>query len=197
MRCYQYASRIVTDTLFQGAERINIQIICRFVKQNNVGAFFQHLCQMDAIALTAGQLADFFLLVGSLKVKLTDIGSGRHLFFTQLDNVQPVGNFFPNRLIGRKFIAALVYITQIYGFTDNNFSRIRLFLPGNHFEQSCLSGTVRPDNTDNRPLRNFERQVVNQYAVAKRLGNIFRLNDQISQTIRHRNIDISLRNLLF
>ena len=28
---------------------------------------------MDAIALTAGQLADFFLLVGSLKVKLTDI----------------------------------------------------------------------------------------------------------------------------
>ena len=61
--------------LFQRAQRVDIKIICRFVKQQQVCAAFQHPRQMHAIALTAGQLANMLLLVPALEVELADISA--------------------------------------------------------------------------------------------------------------------------
>ena len=40
--------------LFQCPQGIDVQVVGRFVKQQDVGARLQHLRQMDAVALTAG-----------------------------------------------------------------------------------------------------------------------------------------------
>ena len=37
---------------FQRAQRVDIQIICRFVKQQQIGPAFQHTRQMHTVTLT-------------------------------------------------------------------------------------------------------------------------------------------------
>ena len=76
--------------LFQRAKRVHIEVVGRLVKQQQVGATFQHPRQMHAVAFTTGQLADTFLLVAALEVELADIGARGHGALAKLDLVQPV-----------------------------------------------------------------------------------------------------------
>ena len=51
------------EGFFQGAQGVDIQIVGGFIEQQNVGAFGQGLGEMDAVAFTAREHADFLLLV--------------------------------------------------------------------------------------------------------------------------------------
>ena len=55
----------VFQRLFQRTERIDIEIVGGFIKEQDVPAFFQHFGEMNAVALTAGQQADLLLLIGA------------------------------------------------------------------------------------------------------------------------------------
>ena len=61
----------ILQRLFQRAQRIDVEIVGRFVEQQHVGAGLQHLGQMHAVAFAAGERADFLLLVGALEVEAT------------------------------------------------------------------------------------------------------------------------------
>jgi hypothetical protein len=56
-------------------QRLGVEIVGRFVEQQHVGAGLQHLGEMDAVALSAGQVADLLLLVGALEVERRAIGA--------------------------------------------------------------------------------------------------------------------------
>ena len=152
---------------------------------------------MNAVSFTTGELTDLLLLVTTFEVELSDISARRDGLFAKLHHIQTIGNFFPYGFIIAQFITCLVDIAQIYGFADSDCTGIRLFLSGNHTEQSGFTGTVRTYNTHNRTLRNFKRQVINQYFITVGFADIFGFNNQITQTLIHRNIDIGLCNFIF
>ena len=195
MRGDENASGIFHDTFFQRTQRINIKVIGRFVKKNNICPFTQHFSQVNTVALTTGELPHLFLLVSAFKIKLPDISTRRHLFFAKFNNIQPVGNFFPNGFVRIKLFTRLINITQINSITNSDCTAVRLFLSGNHTEQSSFTRTIRPDDTDNSTLRNFEREIINQQAVTITFRNSGCFNNQITQTVSHRNRNMSLRNL--
>ena len=49
----QHTTREVQQCIFERAQRIDVEIVGRFIEQQNIGLGFQHFCQMDAVALTA------------------------------------------------------------------------------------------------------------------------------------------------
>src|SRR5207247_7057772 len=53
VRDHDRAASKVLQRLFQSAKRVYVQVVGRFVEQQDVGAFFQHLREMDPIALAA------------------------------------------------------------------------------------------------------------------------------------------------
>ena len=47
------AAREILQRLFQRAQRIDVEVVGRFVEQQHVGAGLEHLGQMHAVALAA------------------------------------------------------------------------------------------------------------------------------------------------
>src|ERR1051326_8885947 len=79
------AAGIVEQCLFERAQRIDIEIVGRLVEQEEVGALLQHLCQMHAVALAAGELPPLFLLVGAAEIDQRAIGAARVLAAAETD----------------------------------------------------------------------------------------------------------------
>src|SRR6185312_10943835 len=55
--------------LFERAQRVDIQIVGRLVQENHIGGGLQHLGEMNAVALAARELADFFLLIRAAEIE--------------------------------------------------------------------------------------------------------------------------------
>ena len=73
--------------LLERAQRVDVEVVGRFVQEQQVRAALQQLREMDAIALTAREGPDFSLLVPPLEVEPGHIGAGRDGAFAQLDFV--------------------------------------------------------------------------------------------------------------
>src|SRR5438105_14535464 len=61
--------------LFQGPQRIHVQVVGRLVEQQQVAAAAEQLGEMHAVALAAGKLTDLALLVGALEIEARDIAA--------------------------------------------------------------------------------------------------------------------------
>src|SRR3546814_4597043 len=59
------AARIVFESVFQGTQRFDVKVIGRLVEQEDIAALLQELRHVNAVALTAGKLADLLLLIRS------------------------------------------------------------------------------------------------------------------------------------
>src|SRR5579885_2897724 len=77
----------VHDRILERAERIDVEIVGGLVQQDHVGAGLEHLREVNAVALSARELPDFFLRVGAAEVEQRDIGSARHLAPAEVDLV--------------------------------------------------------------------------------------------------------------
>src|SRR5512132_3478603 len=61
----------VLDRFLERTQSLDVEIVGRLVEQEDVATPLQHLGDVDAVALTAGQLADVLLLVLALEVEGT------------------------------------------------------------------------------------------------------------------------------
>ncbi len=75
--------------IFKRAERIDIKIIGRFVKEQQIGPRLQHLGQMNAVTLPTGKQTNFLLLIPTFKVERTNIGPAGGCLFAQLNHIRP------------------------------------------------------------------------------------------------------------
>ena len=63
-------NRRTLQRFFEGAQRVDVEVVGRLVEQHDVSARFQHLGEVHAVTLTAGQLTDLFLLIAAFEVEL-------------------------------------------------------------------------------------------------------------------------------
>src|SRR5713101_5299560 len=171
----------IDQRLFQRAQRVDVEVVGRLVEQQHVGAAFQHLGQVDAVALASRELTDLLLLVDALEVERTAIGAARHLAGAELDDVEPSRQFLPHRLVGIERLAALVDITQLHRRPDGERPRIGLVLADDHLEQGRLAGAVGTDHADDAAGRQVEGEVVDQEPIAEALGDLLRRDDVVAE----------------
>ena len=100
MRDDHRAAGEIRQRLFKCAKRIDIEIVGRLVEQKDIGAGFQHFGEMHAVALAAGELADFFLLIGPLEIEGRRIGARIDLALAEREKLIAAGNLFPDGLLG-------------------------------------------------------------------------------------------------
>src|SRR3954471_3151787 len=134
--------------LFQRAQRIDVKVVGRLVEQQYVGAGFEHLGQVHAVALAAGQGADLLLLVGALEIERRAVAARVDLALAQKNELVAAGNLLPHVLLAVERIARLIEIAEMYAFADPDGALVRRLLLGDHSEQSGLAGAVRADHAD-------------------------------------------------
>ena len=61
--------------VFQRAQRVDIQIVAGLIQQQHIGPGLEQFGEMDAVALTAGKIADLLLLIGAGEVEARHIGA--------------------------------------------------------------------------------------------------------------------------
>ena len=112
--------------------------------------------------------------------------------FAKREEIQAVGNLFPNIFIGIQIITALVNIAQFHGRTDVDAAAIRSFLAGNQLEQSGFTRAIWPDNTHNTARRQIKVQIIEQQFIAIGLGQALSFNNLAAQTGRCLNKNLRL-----
>src|SRR5262249_39799842 len=78
--------------VFQGAQGIDVEIVSRLIKKKEVAAATKELGEVNAVALAAGELADFALLIGPLEVEAGYVAARGDFLLTQEQRVVPAGD---------------------------------------------------------------------------------------------------------
>ena len=68
---------------------------------------------MDAIPLTAGEHADFFLLIGAGEVEPRNVRPRVHLAAAHFERVVAAGDFLVDRVVGLEVVADLIDVAQL------------------------------------------------------------------------------------
>ena len=92
---------------FERPQRVDVEVVRRFVEQQHVRAAAEQLGEVDAVAFTAGEDADLLLLVGAGEVEPRDVRPGVHLAAAHFDVVEAAGDFLVDGLVadrGRRAI---------------------------------------------------------------------------------------------
>ena len=137
---------------------------------NDVSTGFEHFRQMNAVAFAARKLADKFLLVGTRKVELRNVGSGIHFRFAEHDEVEPVSDLIKDGFLGVQAVTRLIDVAKLDRFADLERAGVRRFLSGDQAKQRRLTRTVRPDDADDAAFWQREFEIFEQDRVAVRLS---------------------------
>src|SRR6266550_699812 len=186
----------ILQRLFESAQCIDVEIVGRLVEQQHVGAGFEHLRQMHAVALAARQRADLLLLVGALEIERGAIAARIDLALAKQDQLVAAGDFLPHALLAVEGVARLVDIAEVHAVADRDGAVVRCLLLGDHPEQRGLAGAVRADHADNAARRQLECQIVDQKPVAKPLGQALEIDDVLTEPLGHGNRDLRGLGLL-
>src|SRR5690348_6721027 len=108
----------ILERRFEGPERLDVEIVGRLVEEDEIGAGLQHLGEMHAVSLAAGELPHFFLLVAALEIEGADISAALYVALSELEHVKAARNLLPHRLVAIERLARLVDVADLYRISD-------------------------------------------------------------------------------
>ena len=174
VRDHHGAAGKAQQRLLQRAQRLDVQIVGGLIEQQHVAAGAQHLGEVHAVALAAGELADQLLLLRALEVEAADVAARGRLVVADLDHVEAAGDLLPDGLLVIERLARLVDVGQAHRRADADLAGIGCFGAGEHAEQRGLAGAVRADDADDAAARQVEAEVVDQQPLAVALAQALR-----------------------
>src|SRR5208282_2958583 len=169
-----------------------VDVVARLVEEQQVGARFEHLGEMHAVALPTRELPHLLLLIGALEVEGGDVGSARHAVLAELELIEAVRDLLPHRLLRAERVARLVDVAELHRFTDAELAPVGLLLACDHAEERRLAGPVGPDDADDRTGRHAKAQVLDQEPLAIGLADVLGLDHQIAEPRAGRDDDLGL-----
>ena len=189
------ASGEILQRFLQRPHRVDVEIVRRLVEQQNVGSFFQHTGQVDAIAFAARQRPHLFLLILAGEIEARHVGPGRHLPRAEVDDVGAAGNLFEDRLTAVER-PVLIDICDLHCLADTDLASVRLFLADDHSDERGLSRAVGTDHADDASGRELEGHLVDQQFVPVGFAYVVRFDDHVAQARPRRDVDLQLVDFL-
>ena len=95
----------IVKRVFQGPQRIDVEVVGGLVEQQHVAAGLQELREVQSVALAAREVADAFLLIAALEVERRRVGARRNLALADLQQILAAADLLPHRLLGVERVA--------------------------------------------------------------------------------------------
>ena len=176
--------------VFQSAQSFNVQIVGRFVEQQNIAAGFQDLREVHSVAFSAGEFADHLSLLDALEIEAADIAARGSLIVADLDEIEAARDLLPDRVLVVQSLPRLIHIGEFDAGSQANFAAIGFLDAGEHAEQGGLAGPVRPDDADDAAGRQAKTQGVDQQPIVVTFSQVLAFDDQIPQALARGNVDL-------
>src|SRR5262249_6233824 len=120
------------------------------------------------------------------------VSSRVHLPLAEFNRVLPVGYLFPDGLVRRERVAALVDVAERDGLADANVAAVGLLLISDHAKERRLAGAVRADDADDAARRQGEAHFLDEDIVAVSLGHVVGFDDDVAQARSRRDVNLKL-----
>src|SRR4051812_2166061 len=190
VRDHDGATGELLQRVLHRTEGLDVQVVRRFVQQDQVAALLEGHRQVQPVALATGEHARRLLLVRTLEAERADVRPRRHLDVADVDVVEAAGNGLPHGLLGVDARAVLVDVGQLDRLADLDLALVRALQPDDGLEQRRLADAVRADDADDAVAGQVERQVLDQDPVAKALLQVVDLDHDAAQTRARRDLDL-------
>ena len=177
----------MVQIILQNLQGLDIQVIGRFIQDQDIGILHQDTEQTQPPLFAAGQLADRRVLHFRIKKELLAHGRSADqpvlcaYIFSRLPN--EIND--PQAVI--RHVVLLGKITDLHSLSDGHPAFIRHCLPCNTAEQGRFAAAVGPDDAD--PVRFAEKigKVSEKPPVPIAFSDPFDLDDRIAQPGRERS----------
>ena len=180
------------QSIVQCSNRFHVQMVGRFIKNQDISTGNHHFGQQAADFFTTGKNTTKFFLIGTGKVETGQVRTCIDITSTHTDQIITTGDYLIDALVRVNVFMLLVYIGYLYGLSYFKLTFIYRFQSHNQTEKSCVSCTVRTDDTDNTVRRKHKVQIIEQQFVAVCLRYVFCLDYLITQTGTIRDKDFQL-----
>src|SRR5688572_2331048 len=114
VRDHEHAARELEQRVFERAQRLDVEIVRRFVEQQHVAAGDQRFGEVQPPALAPRQVADFLALVRAFEIEAAEISARRHLELADVERVRAAGNVFEHGLAAFERITRLDDDAQVH-----------------------------------------------------------------------------------
>ena len=105
----------VLQTLLEGAQGVDVDVVGRLVEKQHVALLFQGHCQEEAVALATREHSDHFLLVGTGEVEAREIGSGIDVASAHAEALHALRDHLIDRAFGQQVVVGLVDVGHLDG----------------------------------------------------------------------------------
>src|SRR5258708_1679552 len=114
----EHAAGEFDERVLERPQRFHVEVVRRFVEQQDVPSGEHGLREVHPAALAAGQRAQLLLLVGPPDVEPAEVGARGHLELAHGEDVRAGRDEFPNGLAGLERFARLVHVGHLHRRPD-------------------------------------------------------------------------------
>ena len=186
------ASGECLQTLLEGAQGVDVEVVGGFVEQQHVAALAKHLGQVHPISLAARQDPHLLLLVGTFEVECGYVGTGVHFPVAEPHELVATRDLLVHGARWIEGVPVLVNGSQLDGWPDGDRSLIGRLVAGEKTEQRGLAGSIGADHPDDSSPGQREVEVVDEKPVVVPLGQMVHLDDHVAKSIARWDVDLKL-----
>ncbi|MNJ46401.1 hypothetical protein D3C77_415290 [compost metagenome] len=173
---------VAFEQLFQLLQRVHVEVVGRLVEDQQIGGLGQGARQQQAVALAARQGGDGLLQLGFLEQEVLGVGGDVHGAAAHQDAVAAARRQrVPQGHVGLQPLARLVEVEGFEVGAHAHGALVRGQFAQQHLDQGGLARAVGADDGQAVAADDAGGQVLEDDAVAERLGDALDVGDQLAR----------------
>src|SRR6188768_1072364 len=124
--------------VLEAAEGLDVQVVRRFVQEQEVAALLEREREVQPVALSTRQHAGLLLLIRAFEPELRDVGARGDLDLADLDPVQAVADDLPQGLVRVDAAATLIDVRDVDRLAHLQLAAVQRLEPDDRLEQRGL-----------------------------------------------------------
>ena len=183
---------ILLQQRFEQFQRLNVQIVGRFVEHEHVGGLRKEPREQQAVALAAGQASHLGARALGRKQEVPEIRNHVLAAAADLDEVRARADDFRERRVVIELGAELVEIRDRQLGTQADGACIRADFPEQEFEQRRLAAAIGPEQSDFVAALDHARKIIDDAARAEALADVPHFSNQFARALAGGHLEIHL-----
>ena len=174
--------------LFQQLQRLDVQVVGRFVHHQQVGGLGEQLGQQQPVALTAGQAGDRRTRAFGREQEILQVADDVLATAIDLDEVAALGDVLQRGAGVVQLAAVLVEVRDLQAGAQLHFALLRREFAQQDLQQGRLARAVGADDAHAIAAHDRRGHVVQQHATVVGLGDVLGLDDLLARRLRRRGL---------
>ena len=153
-------ARVFDQAFFQNLQRLDIEVVGRFVEDQQVAGLREQSCEDDAVAFATGNRLDGRHRALRGKQEALEVANDMALLAVQHDVLAPVADHLGDGFLGVEVAAHLVEIANLEVGAELDRAGGGLEFAEHDFQQGALTDAVVADESDAVATHDLQRELL-------------------------------------